>query len=141
MNSFRMCGVTAQLVEHRTGVAEVDRGNVTLHIGAIYILGRFTYRGELEHDTCTQLPSRHANKIITLCIKWRDSAAFVIMIYAVDGSFVQNHEGKLKHCETFTDCRVKIVRQRASPIRLKITEMSLYFFVFKQSRDHERTHT
>ena len=46
------------------------------------------------------------------------------MIYAVDGSFVQNHEGKLKDWEKFTDCRVKIIRQRASPIRLKITEMS-----------------
>ena len=62
-----------------------------------------------------------------------------IKIYSVDGSFVQNHEGKLKHCEKFADCRVKIVRQRASLIRLKITEMSLYCFVFKQSRDHCHT--
>ena len=51
------------------------------------------------------------------------------MIYAVDGSFVQNHEGKLKDWEKFTDYRVKIDRQRASPTRLKVTEMSLYFFV------------
>ena len=27
MNSLRMCGVTAQLVEHRTGVAEVTGSN------------------------------------------------------------------------------------------------------------------
>ena len=55
------------------------------------------------------------------------------MIYAVDGSFVQNHEGKLKDWEKFTDCRVKIDREQVLFV-LK-SRKCLYIFLFvKQSR-------